>query len=153
MKKYRFRLETLLKLREADRQQRRAELAQALHAERLLQEQADALALELAQARHTARNSAAPGEVNVDKLLELQRYALQLVAQTQVLGTQRSRVSEETERRRQALIEADRQVRTLEKLRSKQEDAFRSHELRVEQKGLDEVANRAAVARVRANRD
>jgi flagellar export protein FliJ len=49
-------------------------------------------------------------------------------------------VQAEVERRRLALVEADRQIRVLEKLREKQEEAYRTDELRREQQMLDEQA-------------
>lgn len=142
MERFRFRLETLLKVRRADRQQRRVELAQAYQAERLIQQQMDSLAAELGTAWQKTRQASAPGEVDVDQLLELQRYTLTIQSQTQQLGTQQTRIREEVERRRRALVEADRQVKTLEKLREKQQAAFRLGELKIEQKLLDEAATK-----------
>ena len=153
MANFRFRLETLLKVREAERQQRRLELGQAFDADRLLQQQFDALAAELTVARQESRTNSAPGEVNVDKLLELQRYALHVLAQTKAIRLQQSTVREEIERRRKLLVEADRQVKTLEKLREKQLAVFRTAQLHIEQKVLDEVGARIARSNVQVRRN
>jgi flagellar export protein FliJ len=47
-------------------------------------------------------------------------------------------------RRREALVAADREVRTLEKLRESQHERFRREEETRETKRLDEVAGRRA---------
>ena len=153
MANFRFRLETLLKVREAERQQRRFELGQAFDADRLLQQQFDALAAELAVARQESMKNSAPGEVNVDKLLEIQRYALHVLAQTKAIRLQQSTVREEIERRRKLLVEADRQVKILEKLREKQLAVFRTEQLRIEQNVLDEVGARSARGNVQVRRN
>ena len=144
---FRFRLESVLKLRETERQQRRTELAQGLEAERILERQAHALSAELMVARNRYRQSALPGEVDVDQLMELQRYVLHIVAQANALGQRQASVREEVERRRRALIEADRQVRLLEKLRQKQHEAFDRERAKLEQKELDEVGARTVRSR------
>ena len=142
MSNFRFRLAAVLKVREAERQQRRVELAQAYEADRVLQQQLDSLASDLALAKQQSRRLAAPGQVDVDKLLEMQRYNLHVLAQTKAVRSQQSNVREEIERRRRLLVEADRQVRTLENLRDKQYAAFQIEQLKVEQKAMDEAGER-----------
>jgi flagellar FliJ protein len=142
MANFHFRLAAVLKVREAERQQRRLELAQAFEADRVLQQQIDALASELALARQQSRQNAAPGQINVDRLLEFQRYALHVMGQSKTVRLQQSSIRDEIERRRKAVVEADRQVRTLENLREKQLAAHRVEEFKTEQKSLDEAGAR-----------
>ena len=130
MAKFKFRLATLLKLREATRDERRAELAQAYQADSLLEKQQDRLRKELAGLLLQSRKVAEPGTVDVDQLLETQRYELVLRAQQSQLSAQRQTVAEEIERRRQVLVEADREVRVLEKLRQRQLQRHREEEAR-----------------------
>ncbi len=54
----------------------------------------------------------------------------------------------EIERRRQALVEADREVRVLEKLRERQAEQHRREEDLQEAKRLDEVAAQQAFRQV-----
>ena len=54
----------------------------------------------------------------------------------------------EIERRRQALVEADREVRVLEKLRQRQAEQHRRDEDLREVKRLDEVASQQAFRQV-----
>jgi len=140
MAKFRFRLATLLKLREATRDERRAELAQAYQADALLEQQQDRLQRELAGLVLQSRKVAGPGTLDVDQLLQTQRYELFLRARQSQLADQRGTVAEEIERRRQILVEADREVRVLEKLRQRQLERHREEEGRREMKILDEVA-------------
>ena len=81
-------------------------------------------------------------ERTVDSLLELQRYGWQLRAQALATKEKLVQVQTEVERRRKALVEADRQVRMLEKLRDKQGAAKETELLRQEQKILDELGQK-----------
>ena len=86
----------------------------------------------------------APGGVNIDRLVEARRYELVTTAQQRNIGQQRETVAAEIERRRQALVEADREVRVLEKLRERQAEQYRRDEEGREAKRLDEVASQQA---------
>jgi flagellar export protein FliJ len=142
MAKFRFRLQVLLKLREAARQERRLELAQAYQADELLRQQKEQLAAEKIEMQKRSQVAASPGPVNVDQLMVAHRYGLLLDARTRMLEQQQERLQEEIDRRRQALIEADRLVRVLEKLRDRQLEQHREEEAKQEVKRLDEIAQR-----------
>jgi flagellar export protein FliJ len=145
MAKFTFRMATLLRLREAARDQRRAELAQAYRADELLQEQQQHAAREFEGLRDLQRRTAGPGRVNVDWLIESQRYELALRAQQRQLQRQRDALAGEIERRRLALVEANREVRSLELLRERQLEAHRHEESRRDIKRLDEIAQQRAI--------
>ena len=140
MPPFRFRLETLLRLRMAERDQRRADLAKALRAEQVLLGEQRQIEAEQVEAAASLRERSTPGAADVDALLRTNRYQLVLKSRHAQLGAQLEQVRAETERRRLALVEADRQVRVLEKLRERQEAAHRSQQQRLEVKQLDEVA-------------
>lgn len=142
MAKFKFRLATLLRLRETTRDGRRAELAEAYRVDDLLRRRFDELSSEIEAARGQCRRAAGPGTVDVDRLLEAQRYELTLRSQQGQLEQQRKGVAAEIERRRATLVEANREVRVLEKLRDTQSDRHRQEEDRREIKQLDEVAQR-----------
>ena len=142
MKRFQFRLSSVQKLREATRDERRQTLAQAYEAERLLAEQRAALAAELVGLRKDAKSGSTPGQVNVDKLLDVHRYEMVLQAQTVAMQRQQGQLVEEIERRRQALFAADQEVRVLEKLRSRRLAEHQLQLQRLESKQLDEVASR-----------
>ena len=138
MANFQFRLKTLLRLREAVRDQRRGELAQAYEAERILQQQSNELQSQFA-AMLADRRAAAIEHVNVDRLMEMQRYEMILQAQQHTLSQQQQDLRKEIDRRRDALVESDREVRVLEKLRERDELRHRQREQRIEAKELDEV--------------
>lgn len=144
MAKFKFRLATLMRLREAARDERRLQLAEAYRVDDLLQGQLDEVRGELVGLKDCCREFAGPGTVDVDRLVEAQRYELALRAQHGQIGQQRQAVAEEIERRRQVLVDANRDVRVLQKLRQKQSQRHRLEEGRREVKLLDEVAGRQA---------
>ena len=144
MAKFKFRLATLLRLREAARDQRRAQLAQAYRADEIIEQERTRVAGELREVERQSRRAAAPGRLDVDRLLETRRYELVLQSQDQQLAQQHQAVQTEVERRRQALVDANRQVRVLETLHQKQLDHHRREENRQEIKQLDEMAGRRA---------
>jgi flagellar FliJ protein len=137
---FRFRLETLLRLRLAERDQRRTDLAKALRAEELLRGEEQTLEGRQIEAAARSRQLKSPGAANVDALLETHRYEVVLAAQRRQLKQQIAQVETETERRRQALVEADRQVRVLEKLRERRVAAWKKENERQEVKQFDELA-------------
>jgi flagellar protein FliJ len=148
MPRFQFRLATLLKLREATRDGRRAELAEAYRADDILGERLEQLHGELGDLMAECRKAAGPGAVNIDRLIESQRYEIALRVYEKQLLEQRRRLAAEIERRRAALIEADREVRVLEKLREHQLERARDEENRRDIKRLDEIAQQRAAARM-----
>jgi flagellar protein FliJ len=141
MPKFTFRLESLLRLRSAQRDERRLELAQALRAEGILRQQRDDLAAEIAELRQQRATPA--GTLNVDFLLDTARHEFVLSSQQKLLEDQTVQVSAEIERRRQALVAADQQVRVLERLRENKQQRYQAEEQVREQNRLDEAAQRA----------
>ncbi len=139
MAKFRFRLATLLRLGESVRDERRARLAEAYRADELLEQHEAALAEELASLRTACRSTVMPGSVNLDRMVETQRYELVLRAQQKHFAQQREAVAGEIERRREALMAANREVRVLEKLRERQEQRHRHEEARRDLRQLDEA--------------
>jgi flagellar protein FliJ len=143
MPQFRYRLATLLRLRESARDEKRAHLAEAYRAAQVLEERLAEVNAEIAEARAAAVAGAKPGAINVDHLVISHRYELVLKAQRNTIVQQQQQVAQEVERRRLALVEADRQVRVLEKLREKKQVEHRQQEERRDQKLMDEVASRA----------
>ena len=145
MSKFKFRLSTLLRLREAARDERRAELAEAYRVDDTLRQQLQRTEDELQSLRAQRRQGVQPGAVDVDRLVESQRYEMTLNAQRLQVVRQRETVQGEIERRRQVLAEANRDLRVLENLRDKQAGQHRQQEERREMKRIDEVAQQQAL--------
>ena len=108
-----------MKLREAERQQRRVELAEAFHAESILRQQAGRLRQDIQELEKYARVVSSPGRVHADRVLETHRYKLLLKSQVMTLGQKEAELQIEIEKRRAALATADSDVRVLEKLRDR----------------------------------
>jgi flagellar FliJ protein len=140
MAKYKFRLETLQKVREARRDQQRAALADAFRAEQVLSSEQKQLSDEEAALRQLQRAAAAGRYLDVNRLVEAQRYELLLKARSAQLAKQAMLLAAETERRRQLVIEADRDVRVLELLDERHRAAHELDIRREETKQLDEAA-------------
>jgi flagellar export protein FliJ len=92
---------------------------------------------------HTRHSGTAA--IDVRWLLATDRYGAALREDRDVCELKRSRLAEEFARIQEALVSADRDVRTLEKLRERKLVSHRAALQRREQQELDEIA-----ARVRA---
>ena len=85
MPKFNFRLATFLKLREAFRDERQAELAEVYRADQILVERDAEVRREMAAQQQSARQRAAPGPIDVDHLISTQRYDLELRGQLAIV--------------------------------------------------------------------
>jgi flagellar export protein FliJ len=130
---------TLLRLREANRDERRVQLAEAQRAEQIVANRLSSIEADLHGLTKRCQRDLRPGQIDVDRLMEAQRYELILRAERLAAGEQQKIVSQEVERRREALVAADREVRVLEKLRERQFERHREDQQREETKVLDEV--------------
>jgi flagellar protein FliJ len=146
MPKFEFRLATLLKIREAARDERQAELAEAYRADDFLIERLRQIQAEFDDMLEGCRKAAGPGAVDIDRLIESQRYEVMLRAYEKQTHEQRKLLAVEIERRREALLAANREVRVLEKLRERQIERYREEENRRDIKRLDEIAQQRAAA-------
>lgn len=142
MTDFKFRLESILKLRMTARDRCRESLAAAYRADQILKQQLEAMRQTIRQTQRMLRHLSNPGHINVDRLLETHRYELSLESQVAEMERKRSQVQDEIQRRRETLVEADREVRILEKLRNRKQLEHRQHEAKSEIRELDEVALR-----------
>ena len=138
MKRFEFRLATLLRLREAERDECRTRLASAMGVEAELHTQMQQLQAKISAARRDY--TADVGHVDVDRLLAAQRYEIVLEMDRRRLAEQQVVVAAEIETCRTALVEADRAVRVLERLRETQRERWRAEAEKQEHKLLDEIA-------------
>jgi len=142
MSTFKFRLATLLRLREMARDQRRAQLAEAYQAEEAILRERRRVSDHLSELMAECRASAAPGELDLDRLLDARRFEVTLRAEHQDLTEKHEAVRAEVDKRREALVESNRSVRVLELLRERQLEQHREREKVREIKQLDEIAGR-----------
>lgn len=141
MKRFQFRLESLLRLRRHERDLRRQELGQVVQAVSTLERQK----LGIERRRHAElmllRETTGPGSLDVDRILDARRFVGLLQARSRMAESQREALEQEIEQRRAATVEADRAVRALEKLRQRRWLRHRQDAQREENRQLDEAAS------------
>lgn len=142
---FRFRLSTILHIGEQQRDQRRDELLQAIAAEEVLLAEQKRIEEEQQRLKQALKMKTQEGPLDVDSVLGWRRYEMILAAQHSTVKEQLNVVRAEIERRREALREANREVRTLELLKSRQLEQFKKEQQHQEMKLIDEIANRRLV--------
>ena len=135
MPRFRFRLAPVSRLREAERDERRAELADAYRVADALRAQVERIDEQSEILRQIEAGSA--GALDVDRMLAANRHRAVLHAERRKIEAQQAQVAQETERRREALTLADREVRVLEKLRDARFARHQAEENKVENSRLD----------------
>jgi len=140
------RLATLLRVRESERDQRRTELFHAVHSLDIVRKQLTELAQEAQKIQRLTRESSRPGSLNVNRLLNSHRYDLLLEVRHQQLCQRESALTSLVERRREMVVDADREVRILEKLIEKEDDQRRLTQHHLDQQLQDEAARQVMFA-------
>ncbi len=135
---FRYRLATMLRLRENERDRCRQELAEARRDEQRAAARVIQLKDELSALRTRVLQVTRPGVIDVERLRNAQRYEQQLRVDLRQAEANHQATAAEAERRRQTLVEADREVQMLEKHREQQLARHRATEHRMEIKQLDE---------------
>lgn len=142
-------LDAVRRVREARRDELRGRLADAFRAAEVLQAERAQVAEELLGVQEARRHAAASPAMNVTHVLDAQRYELVLRSQEEALAEKSRMVAEEIERRRSAVTEAERDVKTLDLLEERRRREQMERERRAEAKETDEIAL-LAVCRSRA---
>ena len=140
MPSFHYRLETLLKMRGLERDRCRIALKEALDRQKSLQEKLDAVDEEIVELSDRERSAFASGAVDMVLIRDLGRYKTVLYDNRTEMLRQMVPIREEVEVCRARLLEADRSVKTLEKLREKQRHEHRAEAERRENKEFDEIA-------------
>ena len=137
---FKFRLKAVATLREQARDRVAEALAEVQEAQRIVNEQIQQLDLEIDDARRQ-RHNASLGLVKVERLLLVQRHQLMLESQREQAVQQLQLLNDEQERRRALLIEAEKEVKAMEKLEATQRLRWEEDQLVAEQKQIDEWAS------------
>jgi flagellar protein FliJ len=139
MKNFKFRMQSVLQLRQRERDQAADAYRQATAAIDKLQGQIDQLRTEADHQINQVMPSGA-GRINAQQLIETQRYRSFVDQQVAHLGQQLQLIHTESEKRRQRLVEREQSVRALEKLQERQRAAWESERAKQEQNVLDDWA-------------
>ncbi|MBN1853565.1 MAG: flagellar FliJ family protein [Pirellulales bacterium] len=134
------KLETLRKVREAARNQRRLTLAEAQQAEMILEKQRAELEQNETNLLQNRRRAASPNTFDLNQLINAQRHQMALEAEKSMLHEQSQILTDEVRRRRAALVHADQEVRAVEKLQNKLDAARQCQQAHHENRELEEAA-------------
>lgn len=139
MKKFRFRLEPLLKLRQHRERERQKEHAEAL--QKVQAQNQHLAAIDQDRSRTLERQrSLQTGKLSTSRLLAHSRYLLRLKGDTMTGREVLRSLEQQAERRRQNLVEAARQRQIYEKLRERRKEAYYKESERRETIDNDETA-------------
>jgi len=139
---FHFRLGALERVRRQVREQCQLDVAEAEESERRLVAAQNSLERQLATLQDGMRSSVSPGQVDLQLLASAGDFGNRLQAQLTQLSQQQVRLADEIARRRSALVEADRDVKTLEKLHQRQRQQHEMTATRADQKLQDDAAAR-----------
>jgi len=145
--KFRFRLTTLMRLRQIARDERRQELAALQQLEQSINDQITSLDSQMAELRRRSAAMNQAGSIDVDRLRETVRYQSLLAARRQAALVELENCSTQVHRLRQSLVKADRELKSLEKLQSRQQDRYLKTERKRELRQLDEAGLRIVATR------
>jgi flagellar FliJ protein len=136
-KSFQFRLQSIVRLRERDRDEAADDLKKALQAKQMLQDQITSLQEERLQL-NAVRVVANGGEFNPQRIIETHRYQMVIDGQVAHLNDQVSLVEQECQRRRAKLVKCEQAVRSLEKLKEKQLADWETDAVNKSQDALDQ---------------
>ena len=141
MARYEFRLKTILHLRESHRNTQRERVADALRAAETLREQHLQINQEIQELIEQRREWVQCTHPQVSRLLDLQRYETAHRAELRKIEENQQSVEIEITRRREALVAAEREVKTLEKLDERGLERHQKEEQHREMLVMDEFAS------------
>jgi len=138
---FKFRLEPLIKIRGNELKECQAELAKAYEAQRKVEEYLRGIERELEEGATAARSLMQPGQaVNVDYLLGFRRQEMFLRANQNAAMEHLQKIGVEIERCRTAVVEANKELKIVEKLKEKRYEQYLEKEKKAETKIMDEIA-------------
>jgi flagellar FliJ protein len=145
MRAFRFRLATLKRLREQARELAQRELGRAEQRRSEVDVQNQQVKTEFGELEIHMRKAMNRKQVDVDRVMDGHRHQLSLEAHLAELDRAMTEANQEVARCRSKLIEADREVKVLEKLHERQLAEHARQITQHEAKQLDEVATTRAL--------
>ena len=146
MKRFRFRLHTVLAARGRARDAARGRLADVLAALADAQIRLDAARRDAGAGRADLAAATGAGRVDVDGWLDRRRHAAALAAAVAAAGRRVAECESAVAAARVAAVEADRGVKALETLETRDRAAHAAAALAAEQRAAEDVWNAARVA-------
>lgn len=129
-----------MRLRVRERDKAAMSLQQAQQAKQKLADQRAELEAE-SQKQTALRGSASLGQVDIQRVLDVQRYQLTLAETISGIDGNIAMIEQELEKRRARLVVCEQEVRALEKLSEHQRNAWEAEQELRSQSRLDEWAS------------
>lgn len=140
MSNFRFRLQSIMRLRVRERDKAAQALQQAQMARQKLLDQVREYQEE-SDKQTSVRSSASLGHVDIQRVIEAQRYQLTLAESIRGINGNIALIDQEIEKRRARLVVCEQEVKALEKLKEHQHSAWHAEQSVRDQARLDEWAS------------
>jgi len=138
---FKFRLDPLIAIRDNRLKECQRELAQAYEARQILEKDLQEIDRQLEEGIVTVRSVIQPGlTVNLQSLIGFRRQEMFLRASQEELMEKIKMVDEEIEIRLAAVVEANKELKIIEKLKEKRYEKYLVEENKAEMKMMDEIA-------------
>ncbi|TWU50902.1 flagellar biosynthesis chaperone [Rubripirellula tenax] len=141
---FKFRFQSILDLRRRQRDEAGADVGKANQAIARIDDQARDVAANRSRLRNETGGTRV-GEVNVEGLISLGRYELQLQSELAQLAATRTELVKELDRRQSLLVEAEAEVKRFEKLQGNERETHQAQMLAREQADADERTSQAYI--------
>jgi flagellar FliJ protein len=132
MRRFKFNLEEVMQLRKFREEECKLALAQASAALNMIENEI----METAVKRH---NAASNRFADVGEMVLWENYILWLDGQTQKLMEQAAQAELVVEEKRALFIEAERKLKTMEKLKEKQQKEYRKEMMNLQMAEVDDI--------------
>ncbi|MDR2117438.1 MAG: flagellar FliJ family protein [Planctomycetaceae bacterium] len=139
---FRFQLEPLITIRDNTLKEKQGELAKAYEARRIVEEKQQELKQELAENIVAGRQRLQTETIDIEFLLGLRRHEAYLNAQINDVQERLQQIDAEIELRRNAVLEANKELKMIEKLKEKRYEKYRAEENRKETIRIDEITRK-----------
>jgi flagellar export protein FliJ len=140
MSSFRFRLTSIMRLRVRERDKAAQALQQAQLAKQKLLDQIASLEHEI-QEQAAFRGQASLGQVDIQRLLDVQRYQMNLLEEIRSIRGNVGLIEQEISKRRAKLVVCEQGVKALEKLEENNRAAWQAEQSQRTQASLDEWAS------------
>ena len=138
---FKFRLAPLITIRDNKLKERQRKLAEAYDARQILEGHLQEVNRQLEEGIAAVRELSQPGQaVNVNYLIGFRRQEMFLRADLEDLMQKIKMVDDEIEVRRAAMIEANKELKVVEKLKERRYEKYLEEENDAETKMMDEIA-------------
>lgn len=140
MKKFQFRLQTVLEMRKKVLEQKQLEMAKIVQELNLQIDYRDNLIATEEKARYTLENEYMVGEINIDQISNYKHYLAQLTIDIKKAEDKINNIKKVLRIKQAEVQEAYKQVKILEKLKEKQEKEFYTKVDKYFDKEIDDLA-------------